>query len=191
MTLEEIKKMNKADLSGKIICFSTDTVVGLGCMIDDNIALEKIYNLKHRDNKKPLAILVPNSDCVKEFVDDVPFKAQEMMEKHWPGALTIIFKKKTNEYDLLTRGLSTIGLRMPNSKIALTVLNQFGPMATTSVNISGNPPINDIDEIKELFKDKIDYYVTEKEEHIGVSSTVVDLTNNQCKILRQGSIIID
>ena len=79
---------------------------------------------------------------------------------------------------------------MPNSKIALSILNHFGLMATTSVNISGSAPLNDIEEIKKHFSNEIDYLVIDKEETSNVSSTIIDASSSSLKVLRQGDIII-
>jgi len=110
------------------------------------------------------------------------------MEKYWPGALTIIFKKSVLIPDLATSNKDTVGFRMPNSKIALSILEKFGIMTTTSINISGSAPLNDPDSIEKEFREKLDYLVIEKETLSSVSSTVVDATSDELKILRQGDI---
>ena len=188
MFIKDLNKLSKEDLVGKIICFPTDTVYGVGCILGDNEALNKIYELKNRDLSKPLAILVPSSESIMPFIKECPLIAKDLMDKYWPGALTIIFNKKENCCDEFTRGLSTIGFRMPNSKIALTVLEKFGPLATTSVNISNNPPINNLDQIIEHFGDKIDYIIEDKEIVSEVSSTIIDVSKESPIILRQGNI---
>ena len=121
---------------------------------------------------------------------EVPAVAREIMDKYWPGALTIIFKKSNIISDKVTSGFNTVGLRMPNSKIALQILNKFGLMATTSVNLSGSSPLNNIDDIINNFSDEIDYLVIDKQETSNVSSTVIDVSNGKYKILRQGDIVI-
>lgn len=188
MFIKDLNKLSKEDLVGKIICFPTDTVYGVGCILGDNEALNKIYELKNRDLSKPLAILVPSSESIMPFIKECPLIAKDLMDKYWPGALTIIFNKKENCCDEFTRGLSTIGFRMPNSKIALTVLEKFGPLATTSVNISNNPPINNLNQIIEHFGDKIDYIIEDKEIISEVSSTIIDVSKESPIILRQGNI---
>lgn len=188
MFIKDLNKLSKEDLVGKIICFPTDTVYGVGCILGDNEALNKIYELKNRDLSKPLAILVPSSKSIMPFIKECPLIAKDLMDKYWPGALTIIFNKKENCCDEFTRGLSTIGFRMPNSKIALTVLEKFGPLATTSVNISNNPPINNLNQIIEHFGDKIDYIIEDKEIVSEVSSTIIDVSKESPIILRQGNI---
>ena len=188
MFLKDLNKLTKEDLIGKIICFPTDTVYGVGCILGDDSALEKIYELKNRDLSKPLAILVPSSNSIISFIKECPNVAKEYMDKYWPGALTIIFNKKEGVCDSFTKGLSTIGFRMPNSKVALAVLNKFGPLATTSVNISNNPPLNNLDDIIKYFGDKIDYIIEDKEVVSEVSSTIVNVSTGTPVILRQGDI---
>ena len=188
MYIKDLNKLSYEDLKGKIICFPTDTVYGVGCLIDDEEALEKIYNLKHRDLSKPLAVLVPNKESIYKLIKNSNNLVDEWIDKYWPGALTIIFNKAIHVSDNLTRGLSTIGLRMPNSKIALEVLNKFGPLATTSVNLSNTPALNDLELIKLHFGDQIDYIIEDKEVSSKVSSTVVDATKDEPVILRQGDI---
>lgn len=184
-----ISDLDKIDLKSKVIVFPTDTVYGLGCMIDDIDAIKKIYEIKERDYSKPLAVLTPNIN-ISKYVLNINDKAYSLMEKYWPGALTIIFKKSELINNMVTSSLSTVGFRMPDSKIALAVLNKFGVMCTTSVNKSGCKPLNDIYEIEKEFGDKIDYLVVDKCELSSISSTVIDLTTNDIKVLRQGDIII-
>ena len=188
MYLKDLHQLKKEDLVGKIICFPTDTVYGVGCILGDETTLDKIYELKNRDLSKPLAILVPNKQSIIPFVKECPDIAVNLMDQYWPGALTLIFNKKDGMCDSFTKGLSTIGFRMPASKIALEVLNKFGPLATTSVNISNQPPINSLDEIIKYFGDKIDYIIEDLEEKSNVSSTIVDVSTNEVKVLRQGDI---
>lgn len=173
----------KLDITGKIICFPTDTVYGVGAQVKDIDAIKKIYEMKNRDERKPLAILTASTD-VSEYVDEVTSYAKKLIEEHWPGPLTLIFKKSKNIDDLITKGFNTVGLRMPNSKIALAILNHFGPMATTSVNLAGMPPLNSVEDIEKTFKDKIDYIVIDKEKISKKPSTIIDLTEDNLKVVR-------
>lgn len=190
MDVVTLKELLAKDIKGKVVCFPTDTVYGVGALIEDEDAINKIYNLKHRDKTKPLAVLTGNNN-IEKYVLEINDKAKELMNKYWPGALTIIFKKSNLISNQVTSNFDTVGLRMPNSEIALTILNHFGLMATTSVNISGNAPLNDINEIQKHFSDEIDYLVIDKQETSNISSTVVDLTTSNLKVLRQGDIIIN
>ena len=93
MKSNELLKMNKSDLSGKIIAFPTDTVYGVGALLNDLEGINKIYELKHRDNSKPLAILAPSIESILPYIEYPKVEVMELMERYWPGALTIIFNK--------------------------------------------------------------------------------------------------
>lgn len=178
--IKNISKIKKSDLRGKIIIFHTDTVYGVGALYDDLEGQEKIYEMKKRSQSKLLPVLCGSVNQVKELTD---FNSNaEALAKHWPGALTMILNKKDSS--------STLAVRIPNSEIALKVLNHFGPLATTSVNISGEKEVNNVKEIIEKFGDYIDYIVSDELPLSETPSTIVDLTNNDIKIIRNGSIII-
>ena len=190
ISLDELLQLSPITFSGKVIAFCTDTVWGIGVMVDSNIqsGLSKIYQMKKRDQNKPLAVLAHSFDEVKMHLEYNQLAIK--LTTYWPGALTIIFKKKDDYFDQITQ-LSTIGIRVPNSVVALTVLKHLGPMATTSINISGEAPINAINDIMNQFGHLIDYLVTDTNPLSKVSSTVVDATTNELKVLRQGDIKIN
>ena len=157
MKLEQFIKLDQ--INNHLICFPTDTVYGVGCLINDIDSLNKIYELKERDLNKPLAVLVGSIDDALSLFEDLPVQVLELMKTHWPGALTIIYKKSNIIPSFLNPSFKTIGIRMPNSKIALTILKKYGPMAVTSINKSGSKALNDYQEIVNLFGDKIDYII--------------------------------
>lgn len=190
MLVDKNIKLTKEEIKNKIIAFPTDTVFGVGALIDDLEAIDKIYELKHRDYSKPLAILASSIDDIIPYVKEVTEDVKEIMNKYWPGALTIIFNKNENVSDKITAGFKTIAFRIPNCKISLDILKQTGPLATTSVNISGNTPLNDYQEINKYFGDNIDFIVSENVSSSNISSTIIDVTSNEIKIIRQGQIKI-
>lgn len=190
MLVDKNIKLTKEEIKNKIIAFPTDTVFGVGALIDDLQAIDKIYELKHRDYSKPLAILASSIDDIIPYVKEVTEDLKEIMNKYWPGALTIIFNKNENVSDKITAGFKTIAFRIPNCKISLDILKQTGPLATTSVNISGNTPLNDYQEINKYFGDNIDFIVSENVSSSNISSTIIDVTSNEIKIIRQGQIKI-
>lgn len=190
MKKNDFLKLNKEDLKGKIVCFSTDTVFGVGALMNDVVAVKKIYALKHRDFNKPLAILASKVDDILPYIDSFPKEVRELMDKYWPGALTIIFNKNKNTENKVNEEFKTVGFRIPASNIALDILEKFGPMATTSINLSGEAPLNDYKSIVDAFGDKIDYIIEDTAPSINVSSTVVDASTDNWKILREGSVKI-
>lgn len=186
VTLNKLLQLKKEDLKGKLICFPTDTVYGVGAIATDVEACKKIYQMKQRSDKKPLPLLCSDIEQIKEYVEEIDEAVESLMRKYWPGALTIIFKKKENVGKHLSE--NTIAFRMPNSRIALSIINKFSPLATTSVNMSGEAEINNIDEIEEKFSDWIDYIVTDEAYLSNIPSTVMDATGIFPVILREGKI---
>lgn len=188
MKVEELLQIE--DLTGKVIAFPTDTVYGVGCLINDESSIKRIYDLKERDFDKPLAILVGSIEDAISLVENLPSQAVELIKNHWPGALTIICKKSNSVPLCLNPRFQTIGIRMPNNKVALDILKKHGPMAVTSINKSGETPLNEYGEIVINYQDKINYIVEGNEKSSNVSSTVIEIIDNEIKILRQGNIII-
>lgn len=186
VTLKQLLKLNKEDLQGKLICFPTDTVYGVAAIATDVEACKKIYQMKNRSSKKPLPLLCSNINQVKEYVGEIDEAVEYLMKKYWPGALTIIFNKKEGVANHISE--KTIAFRMPNSKIALAIIDKFSPLATTSVNISGEKEMNNVDEIANKFSDWIDYIVTDEAYLSNIPSTVLDATGNSLNILREGNI---
>ena len=155
MKINNLLEISKNNIKGKIIAFPTDTVYGVGALIDDLEGIKKIYELKHRDPSKPLAILAPSIESILPYIEYPKLEIFDLMEKYWPGALTIIFNKNNQNKVLFNKEFETIAFRIPASSTALMILEKYGPMATTSVNISGSAPINTYDEIKKYFNDQI------------------------------------
>ncbi len=178
-----LKEFLKRELKDEIIVFQTDTVYGVGCLINSEIGVNKIYELKKREKRNPLAVLCANIDQVKEIVQDFD-KGEEFAHKYWPGALTLIYPKSNLVGDYITSGLKTVGVRIPKDKTALSILEKFGPMAVTSLNISSEPPILKYDDAFFFNKD-VDYIIKGKDLS-SISSTVFDVINKV--VIRQGSI---
>lgn len=180
LSFDEFITFEKSKLAGKVICFPTDTVYGIGALYNDQEAISKIYKMKSRDLNKPLANLCNGLKQIESLGIGIPKVAKELIDKHWPGALTIIFDDKDNK----------ISFRMPNSEIALKLLNKFSILTTTSVNESGEPELNSYDEINLKFGSMIDYYIDDEVSLSKLASTVVDVSGGSIKVLRQGSIIL-
>lgn len=191
ISLDDFVKLSLNDVSGKTIAFITDTVWGIGVRVDENITdgLNKIYKLKKRDLNKPLAVLTSSKEDALKHVEITYSKTSDLI-KLWPGALTLIFKKSDDFYDKVTP-LDTIGIRVPNSKVALGVLKFLGYVATTSINISGMDELNNIVEIENSFKDYIDYLIIDTHELSKVSSTVLDISKDSIKVIRLGDLKIN
>lgn len=188
VTVDELIKLNKEDLYGKIICFPTDTVYGVGALANDESAIKKIYKMKNRSDNKPLPILCSKVSQVEEYAY-ISKKARTLMEKYWPGALTIILNKKEGAFDNIAE--ATLAFRMPDSSVSLKIIDHFSLLATTSVNTSGEKELNSLSEIEEKFSSYIDYLVIDSATFSSVASTIVDATSDTLKVIRQGNIVIN
>ena len=132
----------------KICIFPTDTVYGIGCPIFDLEGIKMIYEIKHRSLDKPLACLCASLEQI-EAIAIVNQKTKDLIEAFMPGALTLILQAKPKVEH--TIGYKTIGVRIPDSVLARTLLEKNGPMLTTSVNESGEQPLNSYDEIVKVY----------------------------------------
>ncbi len=170
-----------------VVIFPTDTVFGMGCLLYDEVAINKIYEIKGRDTTKELAVLCNNIEQVKQIAI-LDKKSEKLAKVFWPGALTIILKTSKEYYK--KTGKNTIGVRIPNNEIALMLTKNNGPLKTTSVNKANFPPLNNINEIKESFSKDVDFiYEEEKGNYLNLSSTTIDLTTTEVKFIRIGSIL--
>ncbi len=181
-----VKELLKKEIKDEVIVFQTDTVYGIGCLINSRKGVEKIYEIKKRDGNKPLAVLCADLKQVNSIVNDFEL-GEKYGQKHWPGALTLILPKNDKIGDFITSGFNTVGVRIPNDDIALSILEKFGPMAVTSLNLSTEPAILKYSEAFD-YVDIVDYLV-KGTDLSSLSSTVYDCINK--KTLRQGEIRID
>lgn len=168
----------------EVIIFPTDTVYGIGASIYDMESINRIYDIKGRNFNKPLAVLCYDIKQIEEFAV-ITSKDRLLANRFWPGGLTLILKTNQKYFDL-TKEL-TIGVRIPNHKLALELLKKYGPMKTTSVNDSGEEPFNDYETINERYKNIVKDIYENNEEIQKVSSTVIDTLNNY-NVLREGNI---
>ena len=198
--MKYIKELNKDNIkeiievldNDGVIIFPTDTVYGIGCNPFSIKALNKLFEFKQRDYTKPINVLTDSIDKIKLVSTNISSKEMEIMNKYFPSDLTIILNKKDNVPDILTANLNTIGVRIPNSDIALTILKEYKyPIATTSVNISGEKPSLEVKDFYDDFKDKVDIIVEGGKSKIGIPSTIIKIENNNVNVLRQGNLKVE
>jgi len=177
---------------GKIVVFPTETVYGIGTNGLNEQAVKKLYEVKQRPLNKPISLLVSNMEMVNEIAKDITKIEYKIMEKFFPGPLTIILKKKDIVPDIVTAGQDTVGIRMPSGEIARKLVEMAGlPIAAPSANITGEPSGTNLQEIKKHFEGKADYFIDDGDSELGVSSTIVKVVDGKLQILRQGSITLE
>lgn len=187
-TKQDIEKIKENLLNGGIIAFPTDTVFGLGCVINKE-AINKIYEAKGRSFDKPLPMMCNGLEMIENvaYVND---DAKKIIKKFVPGALTLIFNKKDCVEDYVTNGKQTIGIRVPDDKWILNLITELKqPLLVTSANISDTGSLIKWDDVYKQLNEKINGIVCE--DATGeTSSTIIDVTKD-IKILRQGPISLE
>ncbi|TJX68324.1 threonylcarbamoyl-AMP synthase [Soehngenia saccharolytica] len=175
-----------------LVAFPTETVYGLGAAGLNKDAVEKIFKAKNRPQDNPLILHVCSVEMVEEIAENISPDAKKLMDAFWPGPLTIIFKRKPNVPDVITAGLDTVAIRMPDNKIALKLIEKLGmPIAAPSANTSGKPSPTCAKDVYEDMYGKIPLIIDGGDARVGLESTVVDLSNDKAMILRPGGITID
>ena len=186
-----IEEAGKVIRNGGTVAFPTETVYGLGANALDDEAVKKIFIAKGRPQDNPLIIHVSTKE-ISGLVKDVPEVAQKIIDKFWPGPLTVILEKKDIIPNVTSANLNTIGIRMPNSEIALKLIELAErPIAAPSANISGRPSPTEVERCVEDLNGRVDYIIGGESSDIGVESTSVDCTVNPPLVLRPGGITLE
>jgi tRNA threonylcarbamoyl adenosine modification protein (Sua5/YciO/YrdC/YwlC family) len=165
---------------GQLVIIPTETVYGVAANALDKKAIERLSDIKKRPKDKPFSLHIDEKIKIEHFAKDIPIAAYKLISKFWPGPLTII---------LQSRDQGTIGIRMPDNEIALRIITLAKvPVVCPSANLSGNPaPVTFQDAIRDL-NGLVDFAVDAGETKLKTESTVVDLTAEPLKVLREGAI---
>lgn len=186
-----VNEMNAKLKAGGVIAFVTDTVWGIGCLPEVEAGIEKIYEIKGRDRNKPLILMSNDETNLLPFVENVSETAKNLMQKYFPGALTLVLKKSNKTPYSVTSNKDTVGIRVPDNEVFKTIceLVEGHVLATTSANLSNEISSKTYEEAVNSIGDYVDYVfpdygITAK----GKESTVALVTSEEIKILRQGDI---
>ena len=172
---------------GGLIAFPTDTIYGVAADPFNPEAIQHIYTAKERPDEKALPVLIGNLKQLEDLVLFVDERMRRIANTFWPGPLTLILPKSARVPTDLTP-YPTIGVRMPNLGFTLALLNETGPLATTSANISGGPNPVDADSVLAQLGGRIDLVLDGGPTPGPTASTVADLSGTEITILRQGPI---
>ena len=174
--------------SGGVFVFPTDTVYGIGCHLFRRDAVGRVYALKGRHYSKPLPVLIHNAKELHVLAESVPPEALPLMEKFWPGPLTLVFKASTLAR-IATGGRDTVAVRLPKDKFLRAVLKTAGlPLASTSANASGKPACTSGKSASAQFSKKVELIVDAGGTEHGVASTVLDLSSYPFTVRREGAV---
>lgn len=176
--------------NGGVVVFPTDTAFGIGCRIDDEDAVKRLFKIRKRDEKKAVPVLVSSLHMAQEYLKPVPQDViEKLIQPFWPGALTIVLPSKIEKVPHLVRGGGeNLGVRVPDHLMTLALINGVGvPILGTSANYPGGKTPYTIEDLEESLLKDVDY-VVHGVCHGKQASTVIDCSVTPWKVLRQGEI---
>jgi len=176
-------------IHGKVVIYPTDTIYGIGVDACNPEAVERVFQVKQRDPAKPLLVLVNSVEMAAQIAASIPPAALPLIEKFWPGPLTIIFKAGPAWTSKLTAGGGTIGIRYPRHEFCLKILELCRrPITSTSANISGEKEPRTVRDVVESFESKVDLIVDAGDLPSEKPSTIVDMTGSAPRLVREGAL---
>lgn len=189
MTIPEDKmKLIVSELAaGRLIVYPTETVYGLGCDPFDETAVKRVYMVKRRPFDMAMSIAVKDIKMMEELtvLDD---RARNLIRKFMPGPITLIVTKRPAVPDILTASTNEIGIRIPNDPVALSIIEEFGPIVSTSANIhSHGNPLTCQDAVNDLGA-SVSVYIDGGPAKFGRPSTIVQLNEGEMALIRPGAI---
>jgi L-threonylcarbamoyladenylate synthase len=186
---ESIERAASIIRGGGLVAFPTETVYGLGADATDEQAIKKLFEAKGRPSDNPLIVHVAGREMLDLVAEGVNDKVEKLIEKFWPGPLTLVLGRRDGVPAAVSAGLPTVAVRMPQNKIALELIRRSGtPIAAPSANLSGRPSPTRASHVADDLGARIDMILDGGEAHIGIESTVLDMTAAPPLILRQGWI---
>lgn len=186
---EDLQEAAKLIKNGKTVIFPTETVYGLGANAMDDDAVRSIFTAKGRPADNPLIVHLDSFDKVDRYVKDIPINAKKLAEAYWPGPMTLILPKKECISNVVSAGLDTVGIRIPQSEVARRFLACCDlPVAAPSANLSGKPSPTTFEHCKDDMMGRVDGIICGEDSLVGVESTVIDACGDIPIILRPGGV---
>lgn len=192
--LPALRQARQAIGRGELIVMPTDTVYGVAADAFNASAVARLLAAKGRGRQSPPPVLVSGPDTMRALVAEVPEPVERLVERFWPGGLTIVLPAQPSlRWDLgETRG--TVAVRMPNDRFALELLEETGPLAVSSANLTGRPAALEIDAAVQMLRDSVSVYLDGGIVETGVASTIIDATGlvgrdqRHVAVLRDGAV---
>ncbi len=175
--------------AGGLVIFPTETVYGLAADALSEEAVGRVWDVKGRSTDKPLPVQVANVDGLRLLWRDVPDHLLPLIRAFMPGALTLVYWRSALVPDIVTGGVDTVGVRIPDHAVALELLKAFGrPIVAPSANFSGDPPPSRVEQIPSALLELVDLVIDAGDTGGGVPSTVLDVTVQPARVLRAGAL---
>lgn len=174
---------------GELVAFPTETVYGLGAPISNESSIAKIFSVKGRPQDNPLIVHISSFEQLEGLAAEIPESARRLAKAFWPGALTLILRRKSGVPAGVSAGLETVAIRMPKHPLARTLIEKVGePLAAPSANLSGKPSATSAFHVLEDFQGKIAAVLNGGSCEGGIESSVISLAGARPLLLRPGSI---
>ena len=189
---EAIRQAAEIIRRGGIVAFPTETVYGLGADAFSPLAVARIFEVKKRPYFDPLIVHVANPTDLEKLVAEIPNEAKKLIDRFWPGPLTVVLLKREEVPDIVTAGLPTIALRMPKHPMALSLIERAGcPIAAPSANPFGYLSPTSFEAVREQLDDQIDFVLDGGPCEVGVESTIVSFSERKSRLLRPGGVALE
>ncbi len=176
--------------AGELLAFPTETVYGLGAGAMQAAAVEKVFLAKGRPADHPLLVHISRIKQAEALVDHIPEAARQLMDRFWPGPLSIILPASPVLPEIVRGGKIGVGLRMPSHPVSIALINETGPIAAPSANLYGRPSPTSAVHVKRDLDGRIAAVLDAGETGTGLESTIIDLCAG-CKILRRGGVAVE
>lgn len=187
--LQELKNVKIALEKGQLVVFPTETVYGIGADAFNRETIKRLYEAKGRPSDNPLIVHVSDFEMLETCVSYISDIERKLIDSFMPGPFTLILEKKDIVPNEVTANLNTVAVRMPDNKIANTIIKEFGkPVVAPSANISGKPSGTKVDDIKDELGEKVFALIDGGDTDIGLESTVVKVIDDVPVILRPGAV---
>ncbi len=187
--MELIKKAAAILRQGGVVAFPTETVYGLGARVFDAHAIQRLYKIKGRPFDNPLIVHIADRNQLSLLAKEVPSSADKLIQAFWPGPLTLVLKRMDMVPAMVSAGLETVAIRMPNHPMALKLILELGePIAAPSANRSGRISPTSALHVQEELGNSVEMILDGGPCTIGLESTVLDITSDRLCILRPGVI---
>ena len=186
---KELLKAVRILRKGGVVVFPTDTAYGIGCRIDNQKAIERLFKMRKRPKTQAVPVLVDSMKMAQKYLQPLSAEVKNLMKKYWPGGLTIVYPCQTKKVPSLIRGGGkTLGVRMPDHQIALGLIQKLGvPIVGTSANFHGGKTPCEFEDLNPNLLKKVDFVIN-GECPKGQASTVIDCSKGQWQVLRQGVV---
>lgn len=192
MDEETIHRAAEIIKRGGLVAFPTETVYGLGADAFNPMAVARVFEVKQRPYFDPLIVHIGDRSEVNKLVQEIPYDAERLIERFWPGPLTVVLFKKDNVPDIVTSGLQTIAVRMPKHEMTLKLIKAAGtPIVGPSANPFGYLSPTRAQDVREQLGDQIDFILDGGPCEVGVESTIISFAEEKPKLLRPGGIPLE